>query len=63
LNAQRAKEIYDSSDNIAVKLDNGQSVWIEKVDVENGMATVQVGQSPTDVQTVGVERLTEAASS
>ncbi|QJD87220.1 H-type small acid-soluble spore protein [Cohnella herbarum] len=59
MNAQRAQEIYDSSDNIAVRLDDGQSVWIEKVDVENGVATVQVGQNPTDTQTVGVERLKE----
>ncbi|WP_239618803.1 H-type small acid-soluble spore protein [Cohnella mopanensis] len=59
MNAQRAKEIYDSSDNIAVQLDDGPSVWIEKVDVENGVATVQIGQSPTHTQTVGVERLKE----
>ncbi|RED65099.1 H-type small acid-soluble spore protein [Cohnella lupini] len=59
MNAQRAKEIYDSTDNIAVQLDDGQSVWIEKVDVDNGVATVQVGGKPTDVQTVGVERLKE----
>lgn len=59
MNAQRAKEIFESSDNIAVKLDSGESVWIERVDVEGGVATVQVGQSPTDVQTVGVERLIE----
>lgn len=59
MNAQRAKEIYESSDNIAVQLDNGQSVWIEKVDVDNGVATVQVGESPTNTQTVGVERLKE----
>jgi small acid-soluble spore protein H (minor) len=59
MNAQRAKEIYESSENIAVRLDDGQPVWIEKVDVENGVATVQVGQSPTDTQTVGVERLKE----
>lgn len=59
MNPQRAKEIYESSDNIAVQLDDGQSVWIEKVDVPNGVATVQVGSSPTDVQTVKVERLKE----
>jgi len=60
MNAQRAKEIYESSENIAVQLDDGQSVWIERVDVENGVATVQVGQSPTNTQTVGVDRLKEA---
>jgi len=61
MNAQRAREIYESSDNIKVQLDNGQSVWIENVDVENGVATVQVGQSPTDMQTVDVERLQEVS--
>ncbi|MFC5472201.1 H-type small acid-soluble spore protein [Cohnella suwonensis] len=59
MNAQRAQEIYDSSDNIAVQLDDGESVWIEKVDVANGVATVQIGQSPTNTQTVGVDRLKE----
>ncbi|RKP53209.1 H-type small acid-soluble spore protein [Cohnella endophytica] len=59
MNAQRAQEIYESSDRIAVQLDDGQSVWIEKVDVANGVATVQVGQSPTNTQTVDVERLKE----
>ncbi|MFC5405045.1 H-type small acid-soluble spore protein [Cohnella soli] len=60
MNARRAQEIYDSSDTIPVRLDDGQSVWIEKVDVANGVATVQIGQSPTNTQTVGVERLEEA---
>jgi len=59
MNTERAKEIYESSENIAVQLDNGESVWIEKVDVANGVATVQVGQKPTNTQTVGVERLKE----
>ncbi|WP_256759010.1 H-type small acid-soluble spore protein [Cohnella sp. WQ 127256] len=59
MNVQRAKEIYDSSTNFAVRLDDGQSVWIENVDIANGMATVQVGESPTNTQTVRVERLTE----
>jgi|GEM_PF-1150725 len=61
MNAQRAKEIYESADNIKVRLDSGEPVWIERVDVEGGVATVQVGQSPTDVQTVGVERLEEVS--
>ena len=61
MNAQRAREIYESSDNIAVQLDDGQSVWIEKVDVANGVATVQVGQRPHNSQTVGVERLREVS--
>ncbi|MCD9023635.1 H-type small acid-soluble spore protein [Cohnella silvisoli] len=59
MNAQRAQEIYESSDNIPVQLDDGQSVWIENVDTANGVATVQIGQSPTNTQTVAVERLKE----
>ncbi|MFD2328420.1 H-type small acid-soluble spore protein [Cohnella sp. GCM10020058] len=58
MNTQRAKQIFNSKDTIAVKLD-GQPVWIEEVDEANGMATVQVGQRPTDVQTVAVDRLSE----
>ncbi|MFC4597442.1 H-type small acid-soluble spore protein [Cohnella hongkongensis] len=61
MDARRAKEIYESADRVKVRLDTGESVWIEDVDVEGGVATVQVGQSPTDVQTVGVERLEEVS--
>ncbi len=60
MNAQRAKEIFESKDTIPVRLDNGQSVWIEKVDTENGVATVQVGNNPVNTETVAVERLHEA---
>ncbi|MFD0671351.1 H-type small acid-soluble spore protein [Cohnella sp. GCM10027633] len=59
MNAQRAQQIYESKDTFAVQLDGEQSVWIENVDVANGMATVQVGASPTNTQTVSVERLHE----
>jgi small acid-soluble spore protein H (minor) len=59
MNAHRAQEIYDSTDNVPVQLDDGSSVWIEKVDTANGMATVQVGQNPANTQTVRVERLKE----
>lgn len=59
MNAQRAQQIYDSKDAIAVQLDGEHSVWIENVDEANGMATVQVGASPTNTQTVSVERLSE----
>lgn len=54
----RAKDIYASKDKIAVHLDD-EPVWIEHVDSDNGMATVQVGSRPTNTQTVGVERLEE----
>lgn len=59
MNAQRAQQIYDSSEMIAVQLE-GQPVWIEKVDQANGMATVQVGSDPLNTQTVSVERLKES---
>lgn len=58
MNVERAKQIYESKDTIAVQLE-GQPVWIEKVDEANGVATVQVGRKPTNVQTVAVDRLTE----
>jgi len=59
MDARRALEIYKSQDTIAVKLDTGDSVWIENVDEANNMATVQIGSRPTDTQTVSVERLSE----
>ncbi len=59
MNVQRAQEIYESKHMIPVKLDNGESVWIEKVDADNGVATVQVGATPLDTQTVAVDRLSE----
>lgn len=58
MNAQRAQDIYESKDMIAVHLD-GEPVWIEHVDTANGMATVQVGSRPTNVHTVSVDRLEE----
>jgi small acid-soluble spore protein H (minor) len=60
LNVERAEEIFHSKDMIPVRLDSGQSVWIEKVDADNGVATVQVGTNPGNTQTVAVERLHEA---
>lgn len=56
---QRAREIYEAKDTIPVQLDGEQSVWIEKVDVENGMATVRVGTNPLNNQTVAADRLSE----
>ncbi|MDP4098925.1 H-type small acid-soluble spore protein [Paenibacillus sp. P96] len=58
MDAQRAKAIFDSPEMIAVKLE-GKPVWIEHVDVDNGMATVQVGSDPLDTQTVKIDRLEE----
>ena len=59
MNVERAQQIFDAQEMIAVKLDDGQSVWIENVDAANGVATVQVGTRPANVQTVAVERLQE----
>ena len=59
MKAERAREIYESSDTIAVQLDGEQSVWIENVDVANGVATVQVGANPVNTQTVNVDWLQE----
>jgi small acid-soluble spore protein H (minor) len=59
VNAERAREIYESKDMIPVQLDDGRSVWIEKVDTSDGVATVQVGTDPGNTQTVDVERLRE----
>lgn len=58
MDAQRALDIYQAKDTIPVNLE-GVPVWIEKVDVDNGVATVQVGTRPTDTQTVNVARLQE----
>lgn len=58
MEAQRALDIYQAKETIPVNLE-GVPVWIEKVDVDNGVATVQVGTRPTDTQTVNVERLQE----
>ncbi|MFC5701809.1 H-type small acid-soluble spore protein [Cohnella faecalis] len=59
MKAERAREIYESESTYPVQLDDGQPVWIENVDVANGVATVQVGAKPTNTQTVAVERLQE----
>ncbi|MHA6532805.1 H-type small acid-soluble spore protein [Paenibacillus sp. HW567] len=61
MDVQRAKAIYASKDMISVHLD-GKPVWIEHVDADNGMATVQVGTRPGNTHTVGVERLEEQDS-
>lgn len=59
MDAERAKQIYEMKDTVPVLLDGEQSVWIENVDIANGMATVQVGTRPTNTETVSVERLQE----
>ncbi len=58
MDVKRAVDIYNSKEMISVKLE-GEPVWIEHVDAENGMATVQVGSRPTNTMTVRVDRLEE----
>jgi small acid-soluble spore protein H (minor) len=55
---QRAVEIFNSKDTYKVNLE-GESVWIEHVDQQKGMATVQVGSRPTNTLNVNVDRLKE----
>lgn len=59
MDAHRAQQIYESKDTIPVHLDDGNSVWIENVDIPNKMATVQVGTNPMNTLTVSVDRLEE----
>lgn len=58
MNVQRAVEIFNSKDTYKVNLE-GEPVWIEHVDQQNGMATVQIGARPTNTMTVKVDRLEE----
>ncbi|MCM3493210.1 H-type small acid-soluble spore protein [Paenibacillus lactis] len=58
MDVQRAVEIFESKDTYKVNLE-GEPVWIEHVDQQNGTATVQVGSRPTNTQTVKVDRLEE----
>ncbi|MGO4546897.1 H-type small acid-soluble spore protein [Paenibacillus sp. 2TAB23] len=58
MDTARAKQIYDSDQTIAVQLD-ADSVWIENVDVANGMVTVTVGNNPIHTKTVSCDRLKE----
>ncbi|MCM3786657.1 H-type small acid-soluble spore protein [Neobacillus mesonae] len=59
MDANRAKAIFEAKESIAVKLDGEQPIWIEHVDMENKMATVQIGNSPLETHTVSVDRLVE----
>lgn len=58
MDLERAINIFQSEDTYKVKLE-GEPVWIEEIDRENGMATVQVGSRPTNTITVSVQRLEE----
>lgn len=58
MDTSRAKQIFESKNTYDVQLE-GSSVWIENVDVENGTATVSIGNN---TQTVPVEKLQEAST-
>lgn len=60
MDTTRAKQIYESEQTVAVHLGD-DSVWIENVDVANGMATVQVGGNPLNTLTVSCDRLKEVS--
>lgn len=58
MNAQRAQEIA-SSPNMANVSYNGQQIYIEHVDQDNGTATVHPLNEPDNKQSVSVESLIE----
>ncbi|WP_424766477.1 H-type small acid-soluble spore protein [Paenibacillus sp. sgz302251] len=61
MDTARAMEIYKSKETYKVHLDR-DSVWIENVDEDNGMATVMVGNNPVNTKTVSCDRLKEVDS-
>lgn len=58
MNAQRAQEI-SSSPNMANVTYNGESIYIEHVDQQNGVATIHSLDNPNHKQSVSVESLSE----
>lgn len=58
MDTARAMQIYESEQTFTVHLDE-DTVWIEKVDEANGMATVTVGNNPVNTKTVSCDRLME----
>lgn len=58
MNAQRAQEIA-SSPNMANVTYNGQQIYIEHVDQDNGTATVHPLNEPNNKQSVSVGNLIE----
>lgn len=58
MDVKRAMQIYNSKDTHLVQLE-GDSVWIENVDEDNGMATVMVNNNPVNTKTVSCDRLEE----
>ncbi|ENH97544.1 acid-soluble spore protein H [Gracilibacillus halophilus YIM-C55.5] len=58
MDAQRAQEIVDSSDMVAVTY-NGENVYIEHVDRSSGNATIHPLDQPEDKQMVEINQLME----
>ena len=58
MDAQRAQEI-SSSPNMANVTYNGESIYIEHVDQQNGVATIHSLDKPNNKQSVSVESLNE----
>ncbi|MGM0922237.1 MAG: small acid-soluble spore protein H [Bacillota bacterium] len=58
MNAQRAQEITSSPSMINVTY-NGESIYIEHVDEQNGKATIHPLDEPNNKQSVSVTNLKE----
>lgn len=58
MDAQRAQQISNSQEMVSVT-HNGQNVYIEHVDQQNGMATIHPLDNPNNKQSVSVESLVE----
>jgi small acid-soluble spore protein H (minor) len=58
MDAQRAQEISSSSAMVNVTY-NGQSIYIEHVDQQNGTATIHPLDEPNNKQSVSVSSLEE----
>lgn len=58
MDINRAKQIFSSSSDIDVKY-NGDSVWIEKINEDNGTANVHLRGSEQDKVEVEISELRE----
>lgn len=58
INLQRAQEISSSPNMVNVSY-NGQSIYIEHVDQQNGTATIHTLDEPNNKQSVSVSSLHE----
>jgi small acid-soluble spore protein H (minor) len=58
MNAERAQKIFSSPTMVNVTY-NGESIYIEHVDEQNGKATIHSLKEPNNKQSVSVTSLTE----